>query len=237
MAEIDRIVIKGMCSSDSFPLGPKPDPTLVLAFLRGLASVSDELNRYRSSTQNNVHLAMATVFKASGTKYRKRWKTNLCGPLPQKTPFPQLSLINAVTKQSFTLEQVNDVPTRFRFSGFRWMRDIMTLIRVEIAKSSASNLDQLSNVTTLMTMLQGSRFQPASEASAKAMHKVLTILADKGDFFTAMISFQEWVQVHSSRQAIIDSDTEEYLLQDVPTPLPTPPPPAPDSVWGDMGGV
>ena len=64
----------------------------------------------------------------------------------------------------------------------------MTTLQVELGTKSKSQLSHLPAAEALTTNLAGTRFHPTSAAPAAIMHKVLTVLAEKGDFFIALLT-------------------------------------------------
>ncbi|ORZ40176.1 hypothetical protein BCR44DRAFT_270488 [Catenaria anguillulae PL171] len=84
----------------------------------------------------------------------------------------------------------------------------MAEARVEFGKNGRQLFVCLAP-DVLMTQLTAYR-KPASLEAATDLHKVLVILADKGDFFTASAPFASYVDKYSSRAAVVTEDKTKY---------------------------
>ena len=88
----------------------------------------------------------------------------------------------------------------------------MRAISVEFGKREASQLSTLPDADSVLASLVGTRFEPSGIENAKALRKILAVLADKGDVFTVFAHFEAWVLEHSSKLEIVAQDQAKYTL-------------------------
>ncbi|ORZ38424.1 hypothetical protein BCR44DRAFT_1458853 [Catenaria anguillulae PL171] len=135
---------------------------------------------------------------------------------------PRVAFVRAITGSTYALDEISDDVTPFRFAALRWMRDIMVCLAIEFGKKSASQLSTLPTSANLMALLANTRFKLATAESAKGLHAVLAILAERGDVFSALAPFETWLTNTCPRRPSSPKTTCSTALHKSRLPSPSP---------------